>query len=77
MSTKENRTITETEFARVALLKNVVNVKILGRIIIFKYEMHAIDHRIINNCMTITINFYDITNPVNFINRTSYPYSKF
>lgn len=39
--------------------------------------MHAIDHRIINNCMMITINFYDITNPVNFINRASYPYSKF
>lgn len=55
----------------------MINEFIPGRIIIFKYEMHAIDHRIINNCMTITINFYDITNPVNFINRTSYPYSKF
>lgn len=55
----------------------MINEFILGRIIIFKYEIHAIDHRIINNYMTITINFYDITNPVNFINRASYLYSKF
>lgn len=39
--------------------------------------MHAIDRRIVNDRTTIAINFYDITNPVNFINRASYPYSKF